>query len=215
MCIRRFQSHRGFIVLCFDLLRRGLSLKESNLITSRDHWDTTGPLIESLTEERLTTAAQEAAKHKPISDAAVKKLLAMVNTIGTKDPGSEERKSHLLARLKSATVYHGLPQIFLTLNPADNVSPVALFYAGEKIDVKSFHPNLYSKASRMSTMLHNPLAVVEYFRNTIQTVIKTMLKGGMFGELVHYHGPIEYQGRGTPHAHLVVLSPPALMFSSK
>jgi hypothetical protein len=215
MCIRCFQSHRGFIVLCFDLLRRGLSLKESNLITSRDHWDTTGPLIESLTEERLTTAAQEAAKHKPISDAAVKKLLAMVNTIGTKDPGSEERKSHLLARLKSATVYHGLPPIFLTLNPADNVSPVALFYAGEKIDVKSFHPNLYSKASRMSTMLHNPLAVVEYFRNTIQTVIKTMLKGGMFGELVHYHGPIEYQGRGTPHAHLVVLSPPALMFSSK
>jgi hypothetical protein len=204
MCIRRFQSHRGFVVLCFDLLRRGLSLKESNLITSRDHWDTTGPLIESLTEERLTTAAQEAAKHKPISDAAVKKLLAMVNTIGTKDPGSEERKSHLLARLKSATVYHGLPPIFLTLNPADNVSPVALFYAGEKIDVKSFHPNLYSKASRMSTMLHNPLAVVEYFRNTIQTIIKTMLKGGMFGELVHYHGPIEYQGRGTPHAHLVV-----------
>jgi Helitron helicase-like domain at N-terminus len=150
------------------------------------------------------TAAREAAKHKPISDAAVKKLLAMVNTIGTKDPGSEERKSHLLARLKSATVYHGLPQIFLTLNPADNVSPVALFYAGEKIDVKSFHPNLYSKASRMSAMLHNPLAVVEYFRNTIQTIIKTMLKGGMFGELVHYHGPIEYQGRGTPHAHLVV-----------
>jgi hypothetical protein len=204
MYIRRFQSHRSFIVLCFNLLRRGHSLKESNLITSQDHWDTTGPLIESLTEERLTTAAQEAAKHKPISDAAVKKLLAMVNTIGTKDPGSEERKSHLLARLKSATVYHGLPQIFLTLNPADNVSPVALFYAGEKIDVKSFHPNLYSKASRMSTMLHNPLAVVEYFRNTIQTVIKTMLKGGMFGELVHYHGPIEYQGRGTPHAHLVV-----------
>jgi Helitron helicase-like domain at N-terminus len=133
MYIRRFQSHRGFIVLCFNLLRRGLSLKESNLITSQDHWDTTGPLIESLTEERLTTAAREAANHKPISDVAVKKLLAMVNTIGTKDTGSEERKSHLLARLKSATVYHGLRQIFIMLNPADQVSPIALFYAGEKL----------------------------------------------------------------------------------
>jgi hypothetical protein len=69
------------------------------------------------------TAAQEAAKNKPISDAAVKKLLAMVNTIGTKDPGSEERKSYLLARLKSATIYHGLPQIFITLNPADKRLP--------------------------------------------------------------------------------------------
>jgi Helitron helicase-like domain at N-terminus len=192
------------VVLCFDILRRGHSLRQSNLITSRDHWEMTGPLLESLTEERLTTAAQQAAKHKPITDAAVKKLLAMVNTIGTKDPGSEERKSHLLARLKSATVYHGLPQIFITLNPADNISPVALFYAGERIDVKSFHPHLYSAASRLKTMLDNPLSVVEYFRNTIDTIIKTMLKGGMFGELVHYHGPIEYQGRGTPHAHLVV-----------
>ena len=86
------------------------------------------------------TAAQEVAKHKPISDAAVKKLLAMVNMTGTKDPGSEERKSHLLARLKSATIYHSLPQMFITLNPTNKVSPIALFYAGERIDVKSFYP---------------------------------------------------------------------------
>jgi len=30
----------------------------------------------------------------------------------------------------------------------------------------------------------------------------------MFGELIHYHGPIKYQGQGTPHAHLVVCSSP-------
>jgi Helitron helicase-like domain at N-terminus len=53
-------------------------------------------------------------------------------------------------------------------------------------------------------MLDNPLAVVEYFRNTLNAIIEKMLKGGMFGELIHYQGPIEYQGRGTPHAHLVV-----------
>jgi hypothetical protein len=153
-----------------------------------DTWETTRPLLESLTVEKLTTAAQQAAKHKPVSDAAVKKLLAMVNTIGTKDPGSQERKSHLLAQLKSATVYYGLPQIFITLNPADNISPVALFYAGERIDVKSFYPRLYTAGDRLKTMLDNPLAVVEYFRNTINTIIKTMLKGGMFGDLIHYHG---------------------------
>jgi Helitron helicase-like domain at N-terminus len=54
-------------------------------------------------------------------------------------------------------------------------------------------------------MLHNPLAVVEYFRNTVDTIVKTMLKAGMFGDLVHYHGPVEYLGRGPPHAHLLVL----------
>jgi hypothetical protein len=160
--------------------------------------------LRNLTESQLEIAARQAAQHKPIANPAVKKLLAMVNSMGSTDPGSEERKSHLLARLKSATVYFGLPQIFITVNPADTISPLALFYAGEKIDVKSFHPRLYTAGMRLKTMLDNPLAVVEYFRNTLNTIIEKMLKGGMFGELIHYQGPIEYQGRGTPHAHLVV-----------
>jgi PIF1-like helicase/Helitron helicase-like domain at N-terminus len=191
-------------VLCYDILRRRHSLSKTNLLTSRTDWETTQPLLESLTDEKLTIAANQAAKHKPITDPAVKKLLSMVGTIGSSAPGSEQRKSYDLARMKSATVYFGLPQIFLTLNPGDNASPVALFYAGEKIDVKTFHPKLYSAATRLRTMLDNPLAVVDYFRNTVNTILKTMLNGGMFGELVHYHGPIEYLGRGPPHAHLLV-----------
>src|SRR5579859_5888000 len=192
--IRRFQRHRGFVVLCFDLLCRRHSLQKMNLITSRDNWETTRPLLESLTEEILMTAAHEAAKHKPISDTAVKKLLTMVNTIETKDPGSEEHKSHLLVCLKSATIYHGLPQIFITLNPVDNISPIALFYTGERIDVKSFYRQLYTAGDHLKTMLNNPLSAVEYFRNTIDMILETILKGGVFGELIHYHGPIEYQG---------------------
>jgi len=204
--VRQFQGHCGFVVLCYDLLHRGHSLRKSNLITSRETWATAGPLLRDLTESQLEIAAHEAAQHKPITNTAVKKLLAMGNSIGSTDPGSEERKSHLLARLKSATVYfssHSL-QIFITVNPADNISPLTLFYAGEKIDVKSFHPRLYTARMRLKTMLDNPLAVVKYFRNTLNTIIEKMLKGRMFGELIHYQGPIEYQGCGTPHAHLVV-----------
>ena len=106
--------------------------------------------------------------------------------------------------MKSAMVYFSLPQIFLTLNPGDLVSPVALFYAGEKINVKEFHPRLFSVAERLKTMLDNPLAVVEYFRNIVNMIVKMLLKRGIFGELVHYHGPIEYLGRGPPHTHLLV-----------
>ena len=57
---------------------------------------------------------------------------------------------------------------------------------------------------RFKTMLDNPLAIIEYFCNTLNTIIEKMLKGGMFGELIHYQGPIEYQGHGTLHTHLVV-----------
>ena len=202
--IRRFQSHRGFTVLCYDLLRRRHSLSKSNLIPSRDSWSVTRPLLESLTDERLAIAANEAAQHKPVTDVGVKKLLAMISSIGSTAPGSEEKKSYELAQLKSSMVYFGLPMIYLTFNPGENNSPIALLYAGENIDVKAFSPQLYVAGERLTMMLENPLAVVEYFHNTINAIIQTLLKGGMFGELVHYYGPVEYLGRGPPHTHLVV-----------
>jgi Helitron helicase-like domain at N-terminus len=151
-------------------------------------------------------AAHQATKHNPITDAAVnKKPFAMVGTIGSTAPASEERKLYELARMKPVTIRFGLPQIFITLILTDTNSPVALFYTGEKIDVKAFYPQLYSVAHRSQTILSNPLAVVKYFHNTINTIVKTLLKGGMFGELIHYQGPIELQGRGTPHTHPLVL----------
>jgi hypothetical protein len=98
----------------------------------------TGPLLASLTDQKLAKAANEAAQHKPITDAGVKKLLAMVTSIGGTAPGSEEKKSYELAQLKSSMVYFGVPVIYLTFNPGENSSPIPLSYAGENIDIKSF-----------------------------------------------------------------------------
>jgi Helitron helicase-like domain at N-terminus len=174
-------------MLCYDILRRRHGLAKTNPITNRKTWETTAPLLESLTHEKLTVAANQAARHKPMTNAAVNKLLTMVGTIGSTAP---EQKSYDLAKMKSATVRFGLHQIFLTFNPADNNCPLALFYAGERIYVKEFHPCLFSAAERLKTMLDNPLAVVQYFYNTTQGIIDTMLKGRMFGKLQHYQGPI-------------------------
>ena len=111
----------------------------------------------------------------------------------------------MLAELKSSMVYYECPVIFLTLNPTDLHSPISLFYAGEKINILRFHPTMHSASERLRLMLKNPLAVVEYFHNVVNTIIETILKGGMFGDLVHYYGPIEYQGRCMPHIHLAVI----------
>src|SRR5436309_13502363 len=125
----------------------------------------------------------------------------MVSSIGGTVPGSKEKKAYELALLKSSVVYLGVPVIYLTFNPGENGSPIALLYAGENIDIESFSPQLYAAGERLNTMLGNPLAVVEYFHRTINTIIQTLLKGGMFGELVHDYVPIEYLGRAPPHSH--------------
>jgi hypothetical protein len=67
---------------------------------------------------------------------------------------------------------------------------VYLLYTEENIDVKGSSPQLYAIGERLNMILENPLAVVKYFYNTINTVIQALLKGGMFDELIHYYGPV-------------------------
>ena len=94
----------------------------------------------------------------------------------------------------------------MTLNPADNFSPLALFYAGEEIDLSDFEPDRYPYEDRARRMINNPLAVVQYFHNTVRSIIEGPLQKGLFGELQHHFGTIEYQNRGTPHIHLAVIT---------
>jgi|SRR5277367_3175579 len=83
--------------------------------------------------------------------------------MGSTAAGSDEKKSYLLTQLKCVMIFHSCPIIFLTLNPAECHSPIALFYAGEKIDLESFDPALYSSEDTLKRMVDNPLAGVEYF----------------------------------------------------
>ena len=84
--------------------------------------------MESLDPQDLLHAAEQAENHLPISDPRVLELLKMIARVGATAAGSEEKKSYLLAQLKSSMIYHGCPTIFLTLNPAETRSPIALFY---------------------------------------------------------------------------------------
>jgi hypothetical protein len=167
-------------------------------------WPKTRALLEKLTSEELLEAAEQARQYRPITNPAVKELLKAITRVGATSAGSNEKKSHMLVELKSSVVYHGCPIIFLTLNPGDLYSPISLYYAGEKINPKDFLPKWYTASYRLKMMLRNPLAVVEYFHTLINTIIEQVFKKGIFGDMRHYYGTIEYQGRGTPHIHMTV-----------
>ena len=106
----------------------------------------------------------------------------------------------------SAVVDHGLPIVFMTLNPGERYSALSLLYAGTEIDITDFVPERFPYLERMRAMLANPLAVIDYFHNTVAAILTAVIEGGMFGEGTRYYGVIEYQGRGTPHIHILVSS---------
>src|SRR5438046_6560913 len=161
-------------------------------------------LLESLAVEQLMEAASQAEKHQPITDPAIKELLKGVARVGSTASGSDERKSYMLAQLKSSIVHFGCPAIFFTIDLHERYSPITLFYAGEEIDIRKFQPKWYSLSQQLKRTLNNPLAVVEYFHNMITAIMENVMKKGIFGEFSNYYATIEYQGHGTPHTHLAV-----------
>jgi hypothetical protein len=119
-------------------------------------------------------AASQSENHRSLTDPAVKELLRSVMRIGSTAAGSDEKKSYMLAQLKSSIVRHGCPIIFITINPGERHSPLALYYAGEDIDIKHFYPEWFTATHRRHTMLRNPLAVIEYFHNTVKAINNMM-----------------------------------------
>jgi hypothetical protein len=193
-------------MVSFDLLRRQQAMTKVTLRTKQKTWTKTQQLLESLTSEDLTKAAKEEERNHQITNPAVMELLKMLGQIGGTTSGSDERKSYMLTELKSSFVYFGCPVIYLTVNPADRHSPLALLYSGVNIDIANFVSDDYSYTKRVQSLLKNPLSVVEYFHSMIGAIMEGVLQQGMFGELVHHYGTIEYQGRFTPHIHMAVCS---------
>ena len=137
----------------------------------------------SLTSEQLLAAADPAQKHQKISDPGVLTLLSHINRVGATSAGSDEKKSHMLTELKSSIVHYGCPIVFLTLNAGDQHSPLALYYAGQEIDLKTFDPHLWLSAKRLEVVMDNPLRMVEYFHTTIKAIIEGPLKHGLLGKI--------------------------------
>src|SRR5438477_8609598 len=144
LTIRRFQAHSAFVVSSFDISRLNHNSSKTNVLTRHRTWPAMALLLKSLPAKQLMEAASQAEKHQPIMDPTIQELLKGVARVGSTASGSDERKSYMLARLKSSIVHFGCPIIFLTINPHERYSPIALFYAGEEIDIHKFLPKCYS-----------------------------------------------------------------------
>lgn len=173
-------------------------------MTKSKTWGKTEELLGQLSKEDLKEAENQAANGQPFTNPAIRKVLRFVSSVRGKTKMSDERKGQFLCQMKSLMVFRGSPFIYLTLNPADRHSPLVLSLAGERINLRDFSCAEFTALERFEKALKNPLAVHRYFHTVIQNFIEVFLKGGLLGEMGDHFGVIEYQGRHTPHIHMVV-----------
>ena len=204
---RRFERNHSFIFVVFNLLQRREACFHSQLIATKPCFRTSAHDIQSLSSEDIQIALDASSK-KPFhaeSNGAVRKLLQHIKTIGGRVMGSAYSRTALRTRLHALIFNQGLPSIFLTPNPADIHSPVALYFAGIKLDLDDIQAEqLMSTYKRAEIIASHPVATAKFFHLLITNILNTMIIGGVLGPIKAYFGTVESQGRGSLHLHLLV-----------
>jgi hypothetical protein len=204
---RRFEKNYSFIFVVFNILQRRDACFRAKLIATRPYFRSSAQEIQSLNGNDIETALNNISKrtYNMESNNALNKLLNHIKTIGGRVMGSTYSRTALRAQIHALIYNQGLPSIFLTLNPADIHSPIALYFAGVELDLDNIQTEqLMDTYKRAEIIASHPVATAKFFHTLISSILDTMIVGGVLGPVKAYFGTVESQGRGSLHLHLLI-----------
>jgi hypothetical protein len=193
---RRFEEHHSFIFIAFNMLQRREACLHARLMTSKPFFSKTAEQIVSLNVDDINKVLNDFGKNKLSAsnrNPQVSALLSQVKAVGGKVMGSIQSRSALRNQIHGLIFNQGLPSIFLTINPADINSRVALYFAGVDLDLDAIIPNnLPSTYQRAEIIASHPAATAKFFHRLVTTVLETMISGEkVLGPVKAYFGTVE------------------------
>ncbi|KIJ56709.1 hypothetical protein M422DRAFT_148988, partial [Sphaerobolus stellatus SS14] len=153
------------------------------------------------------------AKPNNESETAAFELLKYVQYVSNDISGSTAEVHAMREEIRSITRARGLPQLYITINPADFHNPIAQILAGRDVNLEEFFDKAEGKSEafvRAKTIAENPVAAAKFFKLIIDAFTGILLgtnrsdKVGIFGKVDSYYGVVEAQGRGSLHCHFFV-----------
>ena len=204
---RRFETNHSFLFVVFNLLQRRDACFHAGLIATKPYFRTSADEIQSLSSKDIEIALESSLKrtYSAESNSRLNKLLQHIKTVGGRVEGSAYSRTALRTQIHALIFNQGLPSIFLTINPADIHSPVALYFAGIELDLDNIQmEQLMNTYKRAEIIASHPVATAKYFHLLITNILNTMISGGVLGPIKAYFGTVESQGRGSLHLHLLI-----------
>lgn len=204
---RRFEENDSFLFVVFNMLQRRTACFHAQLMTSRPYFQRSAEKIETLSCDDIATALANISKqsYSSIVDQRINSLMKHIKAIGGRVMGSAHSRSALRTKIHALCFYLGLPSIFVTVNPADMHSPVALYFAGINLNLDNILPqDLCTTYERAHIVTTHPVATAKFFHVLIKNILKYLVLGGILGPTSAYFGTVENQGRGSLHLHLLI-----------
>jgi hypothetical protein len=204
---RRFEKNHSFMFVVFNILQRRDACFHALLIATRPYFRSSVHEIQSLNSNDIETALKNISErtYDMGSNNGLSKLPNHIKTVGGRVMGSAYSRTALRTKIHALIYNQGLPSIFLTLYSADIHSPVALYFAGVKLDLDNIQKEqLMDTYKRAEIIASHPVATAKFFHLLITNILDTMIVGGVLGPIKAYFGTVESQGRGSLHLHTLI-----------
>jgi hypothetical protein len=132
-------------------------------------------------------------------------LMNQIKTVGGHVMGSAYSRAALRTQIHALIYNQSLASIFITINPADIHSRVALYFSGINLNLDEILPEeIPSTYERAQIIASHPVATARFFNVLITSILKNLIEKGVVGPVKAYFGTVENQGRGSLHLHMLI-----------
>jgi hypothetical protein len=208
-CLRhvdaRWRKDAAFVFVTLNVLLRSEAALAVYLRMRQAYFREYEQRFGALTSDMLLAASRAKAHPAAPVDPQIRAMVQFLNDktdmVQASLPFTNANKLRRRREIFSLMATHGLPVVWITLNPADIHSPVVLKLAQADEDLAVPFSQIDSGA-QARIVASNPYRATQYFHHTCNAFFKHLIHS--LGAVKAYYGIIEAQGRGTLHIHSLV-----------
>jgi len=203
----RFEKHHSFMFVVFNIMQRRQACWNATLMASRSYFQDAASDLQTLTSEEIEAALVSVTKKtfSSVTNPRINMLMRQIKIVGGSVMGSAYSRTALRTQIHALIFNQGLPSIFMTINPADIHSRVALYFAGVDLDLDTIIPEIIpSTYPRAQIIASHSVATARFFHVLISSILKCMVERGVLGPIKAHFGTVENQGRGSLHLHILI-----------
>jgi Helitron helicase-like domain at N-terminus/PIF1-like helicase len=217
LCVKdsRFEQDPNFAFVYYNIRQKRIVYDNVRFkVPSNQHQSIVRDLlkIDVNVMEKLGRKYKNDSRYEASTEAErdIVNVLAKVNLVGHKIPGTTAYKLTLRNEIRAAINYRGAPTLFVTLNPSDVHNPLVRILAGEYVNIEDLVEGQEIQDWRRSMIVaKNPASCAIFFDLVIRQFIHIILRygrsgKGLFGKCLGYYGTVETQGRGSLHCHMLI-----------
>ena len=208
---KRFQKDPHFPLIAFNHEQIKDTVTAGYLLSDKQNFDNITNRLLQIDKKTLENICSRLSKdEKVVPETQEEKdcyqLLKDIDHVGGHVMGSMTNKKYMRNEIWSLISFIGAPSWFITFAPADNLHPISLYWADNKVE---FKPEIQDYDERYRIMSKNPVASARFFHFLCELFIKDVLgvgaeHRGAYGDTEAYYGTVEQQGRLALHLHLLL-----------